>query len=593
MHFITPILACIVCTNAASSTIPPAAVTDIRYEITADSAALGARRFVVVTTFRVASVKPVRLALPAWLPGAYELIWFAREVSNFSAESNAARLEWRKVDPQTWEVIPARAGTVRISFDYAVEGIPRSNASASEDFAYFSGAPFLYPEGQSFAWPAHVSILTERDWRVASDMKAGDAANTFVATNYHDLVDAPFYIGRFDFDSSRAGNRWLRFAAHPRGTITAARRDETMRLFEGLIREDSTIFGHVPFRNYTVFLVADSGIQGGGIEHQNSQVSAMRPGLLDSRDMRVLYSHELFHAWNVKRLRPRAMVPYRYDTSQPTSLLWISEGVTEYYAVVTLSRSVPADSSIAPEYLARWIFLSEAGPPTALGDASLSTWIEGPGVYYPKGALAGFLIDVMIRSSSNNAHSLDDVMRQLYANAVKTGQGFTRDDWWSAVARNAGGAQAEERFREFARRYIDGRDAMPIDSIFALAGLAVERRVVPDSRSPGKTRRVLRVVPLPSASEKAIRIRRSMFLLRSAMIDTIPQLERAFDAVSVGNQMNPTSFGELRQCESSRYRPLLCELRNQTLISSSDRDSGNEFLCKPSRSSYPRRGECL
>jgi predicted metalloprotease with PDZ domain len=516
MNLIASLLTCLFYRNAASSTIPPAAVTDIRYEITADSAAIAARKLVVVTTFRVASTKPVRLSLPAWLPGYYELERYAREVSNFSAEGNGVPIEWRRVDPQTWEVIPSRAGMIRISFDYAVEGIARSNASATGDFAYFSGAPFLYPVGQGFAWPAHVSILTERGWRVASSMKADHSANTFVATNYHDLIDAPFYIGRFDIDSSRVGNRWLRFAAHPPGTITPARRDGTMRLLETLIREDSTIFGDVPFRDYTVFLVADSGTQGGGFEHQNSQVSSLQPARLDSRDMRDIYSHELFHAWNVKRLRPQEMVPYRYDVAQPTSLLWISEGVTEYYAVMTLSRGVPADSSIAREYLARWIFLSEVGPPTALGDASIATWVEGPGVYYPKGALAGFLIDVMIRSSSNNTHSLDDVMRQLYADAAKSGKGFTRRDWWSAVARNAGGSRAEERFAEFARRYIDGRDPMPVDSIFALAGLGVERRVVPDARSPGKTRTTVRVLSLASASEKAIRIRRSMLTARAS-----------------------------------------------------------------------------
>jgi len=509
---IASLLACVVCANAATSIVPPAAVTNIRYEITADSAALGARKFVVVTTFRVASSTPVRLALPAWLPGAYQLAWFAREVSNFTADSNGTPLGWRRVDPQTWEIKPAHAGTVRISFDYAVEGIARSNGNASGNFAYFSGAPFLYPVAQGYAWPAKVSILTEREWRVSSALKAGGAPNTFVATNYHELVDAPFYIGRFDIDSSRAGNRWLRLAAHPRGTLTPDRRDATVRLLEALIRQDSTIFRDVPFRDYSVFLLADSGVQGGGFEHQSSQVSSLQPALLDSRDLRVIYSHELFHAWNVKRLRPDAMVPIRYDVSQPTPLLWISEGVTEYYAVMTLLRGVPADSTIAPEYLARWIFLTEAAPPTALGDASVATWIDGPGIYYPKGALAGFLIDVMIRSSSNNTHSLDDVMRQLYADAAKSGKGFTRDDWWNAVARNAGGPRAEERFRNFARRDIDGRDAMPIDSIFALAGLGVERRTVPDARNPGKTRKVLRVVPLASASQNAIRIRWSMHL---------------------------------------------------------------------------------
>jgi predicted metalloprotease with PDZ domain len=511
LDLIAYFLACIACTNAAPPVRPPATVTDIRYEITADSAAVSARKLGVVTTFRVASGRPVRLALPAWLPGYYELEWFARQVSNFSATANGQPLEWRRVDPQTWEVTPARAGTVRVAFDYALDGNEHSNASAPTDFVNFSGAPFLYPAGQDFAWPAHVSIFTERDWRVASSMKS-DSANTFVAANYHDLVDAPFYIGRFAIDSNRVGKRWLRWAVHPRSAFTEARRDNVTRLLDTLIREDSTIFGDVPFGDYTVFLLADSGLRGGGFEHQSSQVSSLPPALIDSRDLRAIYSHELFHAWNVKRLRPHEMVPYRYDAAQPTPLLWISEGVTEYYAITTLARGIRADSSIAREYLARWIFLTEAAPPTALSDASIATWVEGPGVYYPKGALAGFLIDVMIRSSSDNAHSLDDVMRQLYAKAIKGGKGFTRDDWWNAITRNAGGSGAENEFRDFARRYVDGRDAMPLDSIFALAGLGISRRTVPDARYAGGVRKLLSVVPLASASEKAIRIRRSMLL---------------------------------------------------------------------------------
>src|SRR4029079_7140994 len=129
--------------------------------------------------------------------------------------------------------------------------------------------------------------------------------------------------------------------------------------------------------------------------------------------------------------------------AQPTPWLWESEGITDYYADLALVRSRVIDS--AQLMTLTWdkaSTVSEA-PPTALEDASLSTWIhptDGTGyLYYPKGALAGLTLDIMIRDASDNKKSLDDVMRSVYTTTYKLGRGFTGQDWWGAVSAAAGG----------------------------------------------------------------------------------------------------------------------------------------------------------
>jgi predicted metalloprotease with PDZ domain len=121
--------------------------------------------------------------------------------------------------------------------------------------------------------------------------------------------------------------------------------------------------------------------------------------------------------------------------------------------------------------------VSEA-PPTALEDASLSTWIhpaDGSGyLYYPKGSLAGFMLDVLIRDGSNNAFSLDDVLRQLYHITYEQGRGYTANDWWPLVTKAAMG----KSFSEFSTRYIDGRDPYPLDQILPLAGMRLKADTV-------------------------------------------------------------------------------------------------------------------
>ena len=154
-----------------------------------------------------------------------------------------------------------------------------------------------------------------------------------------------------------------------------------------------------------------------------------------------------------------------------------------------------------------------AAPPTALEDASLSAWIKPvdgtEDIYYPKGSLAGLLLDIMIRDASDNQRSLDTVMREMYQTVYKRDHGgFTNEEWWQAVSRAAGGRS----FAEFENRYVNGRDPYPWDSVLPLGGLRlmVERTVLPNlgisSSTDEQGRRVIALDPVGTGAAAGVRV---------------------------------------------------------------------------------------
>jgi predicted metalloprotease with PDZ domain len=310
-----------------------------------------------------------------------------------------------------------------------------------------------------------------------------EQAGSYREGNYHDLVDKPFFIGRMDYDSTQVNGRWTRLATYPSGILTGQVRSQTWDEIGKMIPPEAAVFQETPWPHYTVMMIFDSAYGGGSaLEHTNSHVGIYNPGFIGNPILASITAHEIFHAWNVKRLRPADMVPYRYDRSEPTVWLWVSEGITDYYADLAILRG----GIITPE-----MFLSltsdkiakvSAAHPTALEDASLSTWIHPEDgsqyLYYPKGSLAGFMLDVMIRDASDNRQSLDGVMRDLYRTTYKAGRGFTSADWWRTVSRAAGG----KSFDDFYRKYVDGRDPYPWDQVLPLAGLRMVQDTVREPR---------------------------------------------------------------------------------------------------------------
>ena len=471
-------------TTGAAQALPDSAIsapiTDVRYDVTFDAQTAGSRIIKVRMSFGVAGTKPVVLSLPAWTPGAYELGNFARWVTGFEATDGAttgaggtaAALDWDKLDYETWRVRPRAAGRVSVSFDYVADTLDNAMAWSRPDFALFNGTNlFLYPEGRSAEFPATVAIHTDPGWLISTGMPRAAAPRTYSASNYHDLVDYPFFIGRFDVDSQQIAGKTVRLSTYPAGSFGGTARGLFWQQEAKFFPAENAVFDEVPYSTYDVMMIFDSTSGGGSaLEHSNSHVGVYSPLLAGNVLLPSITAHEQFHLWNVKRLRPVEMWPYRYDRPQPTPWLWVSEGITDYYADLALVRSAVVDSVGFLQLTQQKMLEVGQVPPVSLEDASVNTWIhpvDGTGyIYYPKGSLAGFLLDIMIRDASDDAAGLDDVMRALYRADYKQGKGFTHDDWWGTVSRLAGG----KSFADVEHRYIDGREPFPWRTVLPLAG---------------------------------------------------------------------------------------------------------------------------
>jgi len=506
----------IAATVRAQSAAPPrsADITNIRYDVRFDRATAEQRRVDVSMTFDVTGTEPVLLSLPAWTPGAYEISNFARWVIDFDAKSGTQPLVWDKLDYDTWRVQTRGAKTVTVRFAYSADSLDNAMTWARSDFLLFNGTNlFLYPEGRPLAFPAQVAIRTEPDWKIATGMptRGAPSAHTYGAANYHDLVDMPFFVGRFDLDSAQISGKWVRFASYPEGSVSGAVRTNVWDWLKRAIPKEAAVFGETPWDTYTVMQIADSTYMGAsGLEHQSSHVDVITPLAIQSEFMPSLYAHEIFHAWNVKRLRPAEMWPYVYDREQPTPWLWFSEGVTDYYADLAEVRGGIVDEKGFYALTGGKMNEVQVSPPVSLEDASVNTWIhpvDGSGyIYYQKGSLAGLLLDVMIRDASDNKHSLDDVMRELYTTTYKAGRGFTSDDFWNAVTRAASG----KSFADFRAKYIEGREPMPYETVFALAGLRSSRTPTPrlgvTSQPDTGGVRVSDIDPSSAAAEAGVKV---------------------------------------------------------------------------------------
>ena len=503
-----------------------APLTDVRYEVTAARSALESRRLGITMSFDVADTADVLLSLPAWTPGAYEISNFARWVSGFRPEENGAELRWEKSDFDTWRIHPARAGRVTVRFAYEADTLDNAMSWTRPDFALFNGTNvFMYPEGRPADFASTVAIRTDPDFTITTGLTYAGSRGAYRAASYHELVDMPVFVGHFDLDSAVISGRTVRYATYPAGSVAGAIRATAWEQLKRVIPVEVNVFGEAPWSNYTVMQIADSSTQGfSGLEHSSSHVDIVAIQGLGADFLPSLYAHEIFHSWNVKRIRPADLMPYRYDRPQPTPWLWVSEGITDYYADLAEVRGGVVDApgfyaltSAKMDEIARTV-------PFSLEDASVNTWIhpqDGTGYsYYPKGSLAGLMLDIIIRDASGNKRSLDTVMRGLYDSTYRKGRGFTHDDFWGAVSRAAGGRS----MADFERRYIAGREVYPWPAMLKIAGM----RMAPDSLprigvstgvDPAGVVRVLEVEAGGAAAQAGVKVGDQMISVGSTAVN--------------------------------------------------------------------------
>ncbi len=427
----------------------------------------------------------VRLSLPAWSPGSYGIENYARHVHDVRAEADGRTVSWDKLDKDTWRLATGGARTITFEFRTNPDSMMLHYSGIEPDFAWINGTNlFVYPEGTDYAFVADVELVTPEGWRTATGLDH-QGGRMYRAANYHDLVDSPVFTGRLAVDSVMVDGRPIRLALYPESVMTRAVRDTMLTTIRRLAQAQNRIFGGPPYSHYTVLFAAPplDVPWGGGLEHANSQFdfiplggfANLRTGTLGGFTASLL-SHEYFHLFNVKRIRPAEMWPYDYAREQYTPLLWWSEGVTDYYGDVTATRAgVWSVAQFVQSVQGNVATVEDASEIVAVEDASTNTWIDPTWVnesqyYYPKGSLLGLMLDIQIRSATGNRHSLDEVMRRLYDDHWRRDRGFTTQDllgyirpWYPEVD-------------TFYARYINGRDTLPYAEILPKGGIAVEVR---------------------------------------------------------------------------------------------------------------------
>jgi predicted metalloprotease with PDZ domain len=318
-------------------------------------------------------------------------------------------------------------------------------------------------------------------WKIASGLDETADPAVFTAPDYDTLVDQPALMGQFDVTRFTVDGKPHEVVANPPGVFSA----EKMRTLAGhlskLAETQGRIFGGLPYRRFVYFyLFRPAEASATVLEHQNSFVAIWNPDALPlPDDMMGQASHEFFHVWNVKRIRPVEMWPYDYARENETPLLWVSEGFTGYYAGLALYRAGLRDARSFVGEAARAIREvegNEARRYMSASDSSTSTWIDYASPlasrisYYSQGRNLAGLLDLSIRHDTNGAFGLDEVMRALFTDFYQRGRGFSTGDLIRVVNRIA-----RRSYDSFFSRYVSGTDVPPYETILGYAGYQLER----------------------------------------------------------------------------------------------------------------------
>lgn len=429
----------------------------------------------------------LRLSMPAWTPGHYFIEDFAKNVVEVKAfDANGGReLEIRKTSKSTWTV--GLDGSREVRVEYPVYAFSYTDTASYVDnlHALINGASvYLYAEGMK-GNTVRLKLSPRPEWKVVSTglEKVGD--REFAAPDYDVLVDSPVEVGNQDVRSFETGG--AKYEVSMFGDAPIDRRtfvDDIRKIVEST----TPVFGHVPYGRY-VFLVYFNDTAGGGLEHLNSTVCFVPRFRLVPKEeydlMMGIFSHEFFHAWNVKRMKPVGLGPFDYSGEVQTKSLWIAEGITSYYDDIILRR---AGIYSVEEYLDAFAYNINLMKPMpgarmqSAEEASFDTWIKfykpnenSPNVsmsYYTQGAVIGWMLDMVIRKASGGGKNLDDVMKRVYNEAfLKGGRGYT-DEEFEAASVELGGREAREIFES----RVKGRQDVDYDRYLGYAGLKLSAK---------------------------------------------------------------------------------------------------------------------
>jgi len=444
--------------------------------------------FEVEITYNEMQDEYLDLILPVWRPGRYFIFDFASGVQEFKAvDANMNELKFKKIDKCTWRVVTglkkSKSVNVTISYRLYANEFNLRTRGLDDSHAFVNGASvFMYSEKYRNL-PLTLKILPYSDWHVTTGLEnlCGQPFE-FSAPDYDYFADCPLEIGNqkdyyFEVDGKE---HVISFYGEADYDIEKLKAD-----FSIIIKKNYEFWGSVPYNRY-VFIVHCTPLSGGGTEHINSTVVGVKPSDFANestyKNFLRLISHEFFHTWNVKQLRPKGITPYDYTKENYTEELWIAEGGTSYYDGIILSRTGQFNIEDIFNEIAKAAEENRKRPGNniqSLTESSYDAWIKfwkgsqqsyiAETDYYRKGADVSLILDLEIRNKSGNKYSLDDVFRTMFEKYPPGISGYTNEDFMNMCAEFGGGS-----FRQFFDDYVYGTKPIEWEMFLAYAGLELK-----------------------------------------------------------------------------------------------------------------------
>lgn len=426
----------------------------------------------------------LQLQLPAWRPGRYELAHFAKNVQRFSATAaDGTVLPFRKLTKDLWELDCTGHNAVKVSYNYYASEMNAGSTFLNEHQLYVNPVNCLMYVPERIGLAARVELEIPESWQVACAMQSPEK-HALIAKDYHELADSPLIASNtlqhnaYEVDGIRF-NIWFQGEFKPEW-------ERIISDFKKFTATQIGVWGDFPVSEYHFLFQILTYSTYHGVEHHNSTVitlgpsyDILKPVLYD--EFLGISSHELFHAWNVKALRPADLLPYDYTRENYTRLGYVAEGVTTYAGDLLLYRSeVFSDydffKNIHKLFQRHFHNYGRFNLPVA--DSSFDTWLDGyaKGIpdrktsIYTEGALLAMMLDISIHRDTGNRHGLMDAMRLLYTRFAKQGRGYTEEDYRAVIEELAGRSYADF----FADHYHGTKDIEPmLIELFEYVGLRI------------------------------------------------------------------------------------------------------------------------
>ncbi|MCP1659161.1 M61 family metallopeptidase [Neisseria perflava] len=443
---------------------------------------------------------PIDLRLPDWVPGSYLIRDFSRHIMQIQAFCDGQAVALEQLDKSRWQA-RGQAGAWQIcytvyAFDLSVRG-----SFLSTERGFFDGACLFLQVGGRENEPHHIELQQlPANWACATALPCV-AEHHFQTASYADLIDCPVELGQIEFLEFKAAGIPHRIALS--GFYADFDRARLLADVQKICETELAMFPQpAPFAEYLFLLHVGDNIYG-GLEHLSSTAlladrnSLPRYGMKDADDAYTqllgLFSHEYFHAWNVKSIKPEVFAPYDLHRENYTEQLWAFEGITSYYDDLFLARSGAIAPAAYAKLLAQTITRVQQGKgrlKQTLAESSFSAWNKfykqdenssnAIVSYYQKGALAALCLDLLIRKKSGGAWSLDKVMQQHYRDWIATRQGIPEKQW-QVRCQDLTGLD----LHDFFQTALYSTDDLPLAEYLASVGIELSWQPLPRSHGGG------------------------------------------------------------------------------------------------------------